>query len=319
MFTNEIPIPTLFNFFVGVRHRFRQINDYSTIDADIAVAAEDGSTGYHDSYNMGNYKPDRNPNDGTGWNTMNQPGHGYSGGSSSIGHPPYGVAAPSYPVMIGYKQISKPSSVHYLTPNLRYPTPGADMYSIHNNMQMIYDKIDWQKLGILALFKIGLAKLKAFGFLKILFLLVFKLKLFLIALFFKFLLISKLMKLFKLLLIPLILLPIIGSLASPMLLGTLVSIPMRIINFLTEPVFAPAASAATKNSLDPTIQPITSVTKNDALSTSNSKRHLKTLNLFDPTLNIFRKVLESEKCVERIACRMAVVEKAGILPVWINW
>lgn len=245
--------------------------------------------------------------------------------SSSIGHPPYGAAAPNPVVLMGYRQILRPSNVHYVTPHINYQSTGAEQYNVHSNLQqiqMIYDKIDWHKIGILALFKIGLAKLKAFGFLKILFLLVFKLKLFLIALFFKFLLISKLMKLFKLLLIPLILLtilPIIGSLFSPMLVGGLIQIPMRILNFLTEPVLAPA-SAATKNSaLDSAVSTSTSVSKNEVSSTPNTKRHFKRLNLFDPTLNIFRNVLESEKCVERIACRMAVVEKAGVFPVWINW
>jgi len=196
---------------------------------------------------------------------------------------------------------------------------------------MIYDKIDWHKIGILALVKIGLAKLKAFGFLKILFLLVFKLKMFLIAMFFKFLLIAKLMKLFKLIMIPLVLLtllPLILSLFSaPMAISGILSIPRRIIEFLTEPVYTPATSAS-KLYTDPTALPSTAVAKNGGLPSSlnkpedppvHDKRRLEMFELFDPALTVFKKVLDSEKCVERIACRMAVVEKAGILPVWINW
>lgn len=51
----------------------------------------------------------------------------------------------------------------------------------------------------------------------------------------------------------------------------------------------------------------------------NNEQQKEPLELFDPTLDIFEKLLDSEKCVERIACRMAVAEKAGIMPLWISW
>jgi len=41
--------------------------------------------------------------------------------------------------------------------------------------------------------------------------------------------------------------------------------------------------------------------------------------LSDPTIEIFQKLLDSEKCVERIACRISMTEKTGIVPIWINW
>lgn len=41
--------------------------------------------------------------------------------------------------------------------------------------------------------------------------------------------------------------------------------------------------------------------------------------LSDPTLEIFQKLLDSEKCVERIACRISVAEKTRNVPIWINW
>lgn len=47
-------------------------------------------------------------------------------------------------------------------------------------------------------------------------------------------------------------------------------------------------------------------------------RYNKSLGMNDFVLNIFRHVLDSEKCVEIIACRIAVAEKAGTLPLWIN-
>jgi len=40
--------------------------------------------------------------------------------------------------------------------------------------------------------------------------------------------------------------------------------------------------------------------------------------LIDIALNIFQKFLDSEKRVDRIACQMAAVGKAGIMPDWIN-
>lgn len=302
-------------------------NDYSTIDTDISVAEEDGSAGYHNSYDLA-----YNQNTDSGW----------SGGG--MGRPPYGLAAATYPypASVGYKQYGMPRPPAMINHNmmnyqLHSPSSQSEGFNIHSTLQqiqMISDKIDWQKVGVLAFFKIGLAKLKAFGFLKILFLLVFKLKMFLIAMFFKYLLILKLMKFFKLLMIPLILLsltPILSTVASPMLIGGLLSIPSRIIEFLTGPVFVPASSAATKfSNPDPTILPsTTSVAKSAGSSTPTmfkfddwkmlDRRRLDMLELMDPSMNLFRKMLDTEKCVERIACRMVVVEKAGIVPTWINW
>ncbi|XP_025198294.1 uncharacterized protein LOC112596723 [Melanaphis sacchari] len=307
-----------------VNNRQMGNNDYSTIDTDISVAEEDGSAGYQDSYSA-------NPNDGTGWSSSGQTGS-YGGGVPTIGRPPYGVAAVPYPYPVGYKHhVSYISNVPPAYPYGHRPTGQYNMNSNFNQqVQMIYDKIDWHKVGMIALFKIGLAKLKAFGFLKILFLIVFKLKMFLIAMFFKFLLIAKLMKLFKLIMIPLILmtlLPLILSLFSaPMLVGGLLTIPSRILDFLTGPVFVPAsATAATKVFTESTPITGTAAGKNGVLPPSFSKpdditvSDHRRLDMFNPALTVFRRVLDSEKCVERIACRMAVVEKAGVLPVWINW
>lgn len=192
--------------------------------------------------------------------------------------------------------------------------------------QKFQDKsIDWQKIGILALFKVGLAKLKAFGFLKILFLLVFKLKLFLIAVFFKFLLLLKLMKFFKLLVLPMALMPLFGSLLSPMVLGSIIQLPFRLLSFLTEPTLAPAtaysaaASAAGLGLLSsPTVaSPVSSATKLDEYTIN--RRRLESLDAVDPSLAVLRNVLDTEKCLERIACRMATAEKAGVMPFWISW
>lgn len=48
-------------------------------------------------------------------------------------------------------------------------------------------------------------------------------------------------------------------------------------------------------------------------------RNHESVQLSDSILNIFQKLMDSEKCVERIACRVSVAEKTGTVPVWINW
>lgn len=314
-------------------------NDYSTIDTDIWVAEEDGSAGYHNSYDL---TYDHENSDGR------SPSSGHAGG---MGRLPYGSVASSYPypASVGYKhQYEVPrlpaAMIHHNMMNFPVQNPNSQVekFNVHNTMQqiqMITDKIDWHKVGVLAFFKLGLAKLKAFGFLKILFLLVFKLKLFLIAMFFKFLLILKLMKFFKLLMVPLILLsllPVMSTVASPMLIGGLLSVPSRIIDYLTGPVYAPASSnVATKYSAaaDPTILPgaatasaakaagwsVPALFKFDDWNALDVRRLDTLQEMMDPSMNLFRKMLDTEKCVERIGCRMAVVENAGIVPAWINW
>jgi len=48
------------------------------------------------------------------------------------------------------------------------------------------------------------------------------------------------------------------------------------------------------------------------------RQQYKSVKSFDPTLTTSQKILDSEKCVERIACRLAVAEKAGIIPLWVK-
>lgn len=65
--------------------------------------------------------------------------------------------------------------------------------------------------------------------------------------------------------------------------------------------------------------------KNETLSTKSDTLHLpykwhsEYLEASYPIIDFFWKIIDSEKCMERIACRMAVTEEAGTMPVWINW
>jgi len=45
----------------------------------------------------------------------------------------------------------------------------------------------------------------------------------------------------------------------------------------------------------------------------------ESIQLSDSTFDIFQKILDSEKCMERIPCRFSVAKKTGNVPIWINW
>jgi len=65
--------------------------------------------------------------------------------------------------------------------------------------------------------------------------------------------------------------------------------------------------------------------KNETPSTKSDTSHLpygwhsEYLEASYPIVDVFWKIIDSEKCVERIACRMAATEEAGTMPIWINW
>jgi len=62
--------------------------------------------------------------------------------------------------------------------------------------------------------------------------------------------------------------------------------------------------------------------KNETPSTKSDTLHLPYgwyLKASYPIMDVFWNIIDSEKCVERIACRMAVTEEADIISIWINW
>lgn len=225
-----------------------------------------------------------------------------------------------------------------------YPTP------IH----VKENQINWNEINMLALIKVVLLKLQVIGFQKTILFLVFKLKLFMAAMLFKFLLIMKLMKFFKILILPLLLiqlLPIIiqllrmrlDSVTQEHTQSTLSEIINGLINnnaiVSSGGSTSGSISGGSSNTLLPqkttinrlpdgvTLRP-DSITKN-RLSDESSLSFFKfnrqnrlyryPLKLSSPTLDIFQKLLDSEKCVKRIACRIAVADKTGVMSYWINW
>jgi len=290
--------------------------------------------------------------DGIGWNTIDEPKNTHpvtpwAGGTDIWDHSTHETSN------IGYDYHSLPSRG---TKDHRRP------------LQQKENKIDWHTIGTLAFIKLGLIKLQAIGFLNALFLIVFKLKLYMTAVFVKFFLIMKLMKLSKILILPLLILQLLPTLMGLLSIrqsnnmmnltrnpqqnqpgnilpsgntGTLRpggttgtgltggttgtgltggTTGTGLTGGTTGPIRPDGATGAIRPSgttrLDQT-KKLSSYKFEDLNVTS--KQHNESLVLFDPTWEIFQKILDSEKCIERIACQISVAEKAGVMPFWINW
>lgn len=193
------------------------------------------------------------------------------------------------------------------------------------------NKISWRKIGTMVLIKLGLAKFKTIGFIKIVYFLIFKIKFLLTIFFFKFLSLLKFYKVFKFLILPLSLFPLLSS-----IILSLIPSFFSVINSFISPAsdrlsvvnnVTPTLSTVSQEVLlvpdDVTvIRPVGQTEIIDPISqilnAVNSIRY-DTSELIDPTLKSFQKELSSEKCIERIACKMVTTGNASIIPIWINW
>ncbi|XKL66973.1 hypothetical protein PGB90_010393 [Kerria lacca] len=156
--------------------------------------------------------------------------------------------------------------------------------------------LDLKKIGIIALVKIGLAKLKAFGILKLIFLMLFKFKLFLALIFVKWLLILKTIKLLKSLLIPLFLLSLLFLLPL-LLLPLLLLLPTLLPLALLIPIPTPGR---------------------DQYSRVPALFHQKPQRT-DLAMSILSKFLDSQECIEKIACQLATKKESKLFYPIINW
>lgn len=226
----------------------------------------------------------------------------YSGGGlyrwpSAISSLPASVRMPTYsqPAIHSDERIS--SIEHY---------PGA----IGHQAPVIYhhhhdgghsSEVDLKHIGIIALVKIGLAKLKIFGILKLLFVILLKFKLLLLILFVKFVLFLKAIKKLKALLIPL--LALLGLLLIPLILLALM-LPLFLLRYLLPlllllPIPGPARIRGTK-------------TENRLLEYLKTQRS-------DPIMDIMVQLMEAETCVERISCQLATRKESRLLYPIIKW
>lgn len=175
------------------------------------------------------------------------------------------------------------------------------IFSGHHHMHHT-PKFDMKKIGILALVKIGLAKLKAFGILKLIFILLLKLKLFLLAMFIKFVLFLKLLKVLKSLLVPLIVLAaliplLLALLALPILLAGLAPALYSLITMLP-------------------IIPIFNFRPPKARVQLNKDQET---DASDTISTVFDQLLSSTQCVEKIACQLATKKEATLFFPFVNW
>ncbi|XP_050056205.1 uncharacterized protein LOC126549859 [Aphis gossypii] len=236
----------------------RQINhiDYSNLETDNWAIKKERPTDYHDSYdltyNIADYGSKQSDSI-AGIDELNKgPGVELDPYYSTI-YGPYNKrpieSKPSMdhqPLSTNYQLQSlnyQPPSTNYNPPRISYEPPKitAPQSPILPDPQQKIELlplsnksvVDWRLFTIFSLIKLGIVKLKSIAIIKILLFLLFNLKLLLIILFFKFLL---LLKLLKAMILPFLLVPqLLTALTLPMILSTLISIPRRIIRFLTTP------------------------------------------------------------------------------------
>jgi len=351
--------------------------DKMTVTNNIVAAKKGATTGQLNLYDLHlpnkmhdySYTEDHISADEIGWKTIGRPENTkpttlWTGGNDIWNQPSHGIGNH------GYNELSL---LNRVIKDHRIP------------IQQKEKKIDWHTISIMALIKLGLVKLKAIGFLKILFLILFKIKLYMIAVFIKFLLIMKLMKFSKILILPLLILQLLPTLVQLFLMrssNSMINLPGNTLqnqpgNLLSGFTSLPGGTTGTGLTGGTTGTGLTGGTTGTGLSggttgtglsggttgiglpggttgtglpstatgtgrpgittrtvqigekklssfkvhDSNliSKQQNESSMMFDPTWEIFQKVLDSEKCIERIACQISVAEKAGVMPFWINW
>lgn len=216
-------------------------------------------------------------------------------------------------------------------------------------------EVDWRTIGIAALVKLALVKLKTFSVITVLLTVLFKLKLLLAAVLFKFHFLLK----FTLLLLSY---PAISTHLSPFsfLWPGLLTIPMQILSLLAMPTAplpdsptpqttistsrptvpsrpsvpsrptvpsrpsAPLTTRRPYSSFDPNSPDVSSGESDESAfkgidSDVPYRQHYKASNLLNYASDIVHMLMNSKKYAERIACRMTVVKNAGIVSTWINW
>jgi len=249
----------------------RQLNKYgpSPLEADITVD-EDGSAGYGSTFDFGGGGGVGSSYDS---GSYRNPGNGWAGGDGMVGwfSEPIGQSSRPMPIIA----------------EIRHPS----------NQKM---SVDLTKIGIVALIKIAIAKLKALGFIKAMLLVVFKLKLIIIMSIIKFLMLVKFLKL---------------TLILPILL-TIPTFLLRLfrLNSLLNPSVLVPNNLPQNNGMD---------TDNDGVDdTTVRKRRTTPFSSFTP-LEILnpemKEVIRSEKCLERASCRMAGAKRPSLTLIGLNW
>lgn len=247
------------------------------IETDITVD-EDGSTGYGSAFEFG---------DGGGavgassYNSGNyrNPNNGWSGGDSMMDW--YGEPIP---------QASRPVPI---IAEIRHPS----------KQKM---SIDVTKIGLFALVKIAMAKLKALGFIKAFLLMLFKLKLLILVLVIKALMLMKMVKM------TLFLPALLSIFTWPLILSRL----MNMGNLLSQPVLVPNNFG---NNGGNNQGPSQATDNPDDSDDGDTRSRLNNVQTMGTGFATFRHIMRSEKCVERVSCVMAGAERPSLTLIWLNW
>lgn len=235
------------------------------IDSDVQVD-EDGSTGYGSSFDFG----------GAGGSSYESGNYRYPGNKGAGGNK-----------MVGWfsEPLSQPPRAVPIIAEIRHP----------ENQKM---SVDLSKIGILALIKIALAKLKALGFIKAKLLILFKLKLLVLIMVVKFLMLVKFFK------ISLILPLLLSMYMIPLMLLRL----SRLNTLLQQPVLVPNNNMVSSTG---------SGEDSNEEARIRHKARFNPLDLLDDTG--MREVIQSENCVERVSCRMAGADRPSLKLIGLNW
>jgi len=51
----------------------------------------------------------------------------------------------------------------------------------------------------------------------------------------------------------------------------------------------------------------------------SGRNHIEQLKVTGTIPTSFRQIMRSEKCVERVSCRMAAAERPNVLLIWLSW
>lgn len=406
---------------------------YSNWETDKWSTVEDKHTGYGDSYDLTYNTGEHNQTDdfvGKYGSNLDRPVMESELLQDATAYGSYDYS-PNTPPSTNYqptiKNYHRPFSTNNRPLDMNFHPPRMMVKPTYPSVDSRpYTGLSWKTIGIMVLVKLGMVKLKAIAVLNTVFIVLIKLKLFLMAMFFKFHLLLKFLMFFNILVFPLYLLPTISMLARflPTILMNFSRIFNRNNNFTPGDQIAAALSnylstiygndfqtsmsngmssqssqsgysttfpisymtvepstrfplyyrpTATSNnnqqmSIIPQSQlrntepnPPSKPTSSDDLLTDTNRsspkqddqpidanpentpvvpneieanssnlkynnllyspyeQNHKTLVEYESTMEVFRKLLDSNTCVERIACQMAVVEKASNMALWINW
>lgn len=176
-------------------------------------------------------------------------------------------------------------------------------------------RFDFPSIGTLAIIKLVILKILSFGLFKLVTLLLLKLPIVLFLLGFKFLIILKLIKLVKLLTIPIIIPIILVVLAPVLLVLFFLLLPLLLaplIPLILIPILLPLLLSIPVPVLAPT-------GRRRRRQAESDLQEIQSRSVQDDVLYLVRRVLESEQCIERVACQFATNKQSQGFAAYVAW